>query len=304
MEEQPFVGNPAKSIAGTIDGGAGIDVFRLIDSNFFGGNANSGVEDFPPEFFKLGTVDGDRILNFEDLIVDITDANVDLRNRLVVDTATIEQGTFRLDSARLDAERIVIKEGGFLTGNGTITALPNDIGLINLSQIVVEAGAGVMPGDSPGTLEFTGDTMFAGLLEIEIAGREDGLFDRLVVDGDLTFDDALIRFVFLDDFQPEEQDIFDFLSVSGDLVGFDTLSFDFLGLPGGFAFDLSLTPRAEGFGIALTTTMAGPGETTVPEPATLAAFGFGISVLSGAAGQQADGVERNQRAIRQLRAIR
>jgi hypothetical protein len=33
---------------------------------------------------------------------------------------------------------------------------------------------------------------------------------------------SAIRFVFLDDFRPEEQDIFDFLSVSGDLVGFDT----------------------------------------------------------------------------------
>jgi len=282
MDEKPFVGNDARSIAGTIDGGAGIDKFRLIDSRFFGGGGDlvsSGVEDFPEEFFRFGTVDGDRVRNFETFIVDITDQNVDLKNQFVVDTATIENGTLRLDSARLEAERIDIREGGFLTGNGTITALPNDIGLVNLSQIVVEAGAGVMPGDSPGTLEFIGDTIFAGLLEIEIAGREDGLFDRLLIDGDLTFDEALIQFVFLDGFLPEQGDIFDFLDVTGDLFGFDTLSFDFLGLPGGFGFGVSRMQLAGGFGLGLTTTMAEP--TDVPVPATLALFGFGLAWLTG-----------------------
>ncbi len=110
-------------------------------------------------------------------------------------------------------------------------------------------------------------------MEIEIGGTDAGLFDLIVVDGDLTFSGGEIRFEFLDGFMPEFGDVFDFLDVSGSIFGFETIDFTVGGLLDDFAFDLDL--GIDGMRFAVLD----PGPTPVPEPVPWFLMLLGFALL-------------------------
>lgn len=156
---------------------------------------------------------------------------------------------------------------GVLTGNnGTIRGN------------VRARGGRIAPGSSPGIMTIDGDLEMTdgGLLDFEIAGIGDGMFDVLDVTGDVILTDVVMQFTFIDDFLPELGDRFDLLRFDGALTT-DMLSFSVLGLETDFGFDFLFTDGL----FSLVTNMVpdgsgggtgGGGSTAVPEPSSLALF--------------------------------
>ncbi|MHB9078475.1 MAG: PEP-CTERM sorting domain-containing protein [Pirellulaceae bacterium] len=119
-----------------------------------------------------------------------------------------------LDNGHLRVALLDLKQGGSLTGNGTING------------DVVTNGV-ITPGQSPGKLTVLGDyqQLADGLLKIELAGYTFGTeFDLLEVGGMATLGGTL-EISLLGGFQPTPTDTFDFLT-AGSIEGtFDKLLF-------------------------------------------------------------------------------
>lgn len=132
----------------------------------------------------------------------------------------------------------------------------------------------LLPGNSPGILTLDVDVFEqfeTGVLEIEIAGTVPGEeFDVLVVTGDVILGGTL-ELVFLNGFIPGPNDIFPFLKVGGSMSG-EFANVSITGLPDGFGFDLVFDATSGEF---VLSGFVG----TVPEPATLALFAFGLAGL-------------------------
>ncbi len=284
---EPFAGSSLDKFNGIIDGGDGADVFRVVDGGFFGATSDSGV---PADVlgFGEGVVDSDKIVNFEFFDVEIENS-VQLINTLDVFQTTIFAGELNLDDATINAQEILISTFGVLSGNGRVSVVPdvdNPDGLVG--DIRLLDGGKITPGNSPGLLTLEGDFTFGGILEIEIAGLEEGLFDRLIVDGDMFVAGGLIEFVFLDNFLPEAGDSFEFLTVTGEISGLETLEFAFVNVLSGFEFDLMFSELANG-GIRfdLMTIMAGGvPDSEIPIPATWLLFASGLGFFSFARGRK------------------
>ncbi len=177
------------------------------------------------------------------------------------------------------ASRVLVNAGGTVSGAG---------GLI-MADLVVNGGV-VKPGASPGILTVDGNLDLLGaLVEIEIGGTGIGMFDQLVVTGDV-FADAGTEFVFslFDNYELKAGDTFDFFDVDGTL-DLSSAMFNLSGL--GTGADISLFNSGSGlFSLrvdAVNTT------SPVPLPAgsllLLSGLGF-LGTLSPAAwGLQAAG---------------
>ena len=111
------------------------------------------------------------------------------------------------------------------------------------------------PGNSPATVNFTGDLTFGpdSVLEVEIFGTDLSEFDRLLVDGDVTVNGSDLQVVLGNDFVPSLGDEFEFLT-------FDSLT-------GGFDFDGFVAPN--GVSLELRSTPTSLRLVAVPEPAGL-----------------------------------
>jgi len=104
------------------------------------------------------------------------------------------------------------------------------------------------PGNSPGVLTITGDLTLnsGGTLQIEVAGRNPGEFDRIDVAGTATLGGTL-AVSFLDGFTPEAGETFTFLTAGGGVNGeFEELVSNFPG-----ALELSITQT----GVTLVTEL-------------------------------------------------
>lgn len=122
----------------------------------------------------------------------------------------------------LSASDITILQG-VLTGSGTLQ------GPVTLGS-TWGAGATVQPGNSPGTLTIEGNLVANySTFEIELAGP--GVFDRLQVNGNASFNGGLVKFIMpsiidliTPDYMPVAGDSFIWLAATGSLSGLDTLA--------------------------------------------------------------------------------
>jgi hypothetical protein len=106
----------------------------------------------------------------------------------------IEQfGEFSLANGSLDVQYVDIRNGGRLTGNGSIATgsgpIPGQVE--NVAGVVAPNGPTSVT--APGTINIEGrfSNGFAGTVELHVAGASAGQFDRLVVDGPITLDGTL-----------------------------------------------------------------------------------------------------------------
>ncbi len=156
---------------------------------------------------------------------------------------------------RVEARNVNVRSGGTLTGDGGTIA----------ADVILDGGT-IAPGASPGTMTIDGDLeVFDGILAFEIAGSAPGLFDRLVVTGDLIADALSIEVTFLDGFLPMAGDAFDLLDVAGtaEVFALGGATFSFFGVPEGAA-----TGAFDGgvFSVAAAPGDGGGGDPVAPIP--------------------------------------
>lgn len=175
-------------------------------------------------------------------------------------------GLVSLDGGTLVAPNVTIGQGGIVSGNGTINA-----------NIDLQAGGLLGVGFSPGSIEIGGNlSLTGGLLEIEVAGLADGLFDYINVLGSVFATNPFeLRFSFIDGFIPDVGDTFNFLDsdfVSDSFFDFGTITYS--GLGAGSEFTIGSLNGAVGMRV---DTVVSP----VPIPASaifllMGVFGLGM----------------------------
>jgi hypothetical protein len=175
---------------------------------------------------------------------------------LVVGDASGSSGILQIDDSGLvTGDTITVNKNGKVVGDG---------GLLQVTDRVKNGGT-IAPGLSPGVLTIAGlfEQTSAGRLEIEFAGVEPGLHDRLIITEGARLDgELLLRFI--DGFAPKQGDEFQFLEINGDVSG-DFATVQLAGLLPGFEFDLR---RSDGG----TTLVALNDAVAIPEPSTQASL--------------------------------
>lgn len=169
------------------------------------------------------------------------------------------QVVLALDDATLTADDIAVGAGGSISGNGVLDGV-----------VTVEDGGSIAPGLSPGVISITDDLVLRGALEIELAGLLDGEFDRIDIDGDLIIEGGSLEVTLLNGFLPTVGDRFSFLTVTGDIIGIDSLSFSLIGALG-VALEAEIEQLANGFSLSL---LAADPSDVIPVP------GAGLLMLS------------------------
>ncbi|MDX1654318.1 MAG: autotransporter domain-containing protein [Candidatus Competibacteraceae bacterium] len=100
-------------------------------------------------------------------------------------------------------------DGGILAGRGRVRG-----------TVAVDGGT-LSPGSSPGILTIEGDlNMDSGVLAIELAGTEEGRYDRLAVTGSASLSGGRVEFSLLEGFTPEVGDSFTFLTAAEGLTAY------------------------------------------------------------------------------------
>lgn len=162
-----------------------------------------------------------------------------------------------------DSGLVLVGTGGTLAGTGTINGH------------VFNLGGTVGPGFSPGTMSINGDFHLGsgGSLDLEIGGLAAGLYDQLLVNGDVVLDGTL-NLIFIDDFLPELDDLLT------DLITFDELTLGsnfnlmFSGLNNDWQYETLF--GASSFGLRSLSDASAP----VPEPSTLLLLSSGLISLA------------------------
>ena len=187
-----------------------------------------------------------------DTLVDVASGSVLAFNNVLNlngnDLTKIGLGTVQYNNVVNLGGGAIFPVAGIIAGSGTIQG------------DVVNSGATVAPGNSPGTLTIQGNyTQEAdATLEIELAGLTQGSdYDLLDVSGLATLNGGSLDVTLLDGFNPSEGDVFDVLDASA----ISGAGFDSLGLPAlasGLAWDTSSLMSSGSLAI-----------TAVPEPSTV-----------------------------------
>ena len=101
---------------------------------------------------------------------------------------------------------INVSGGGLISGDG---------GFFEASSVILNNGAQLAPGNSPGTLNIVGDLVLdGGTIAFEIAGNQPGEFDVLNVDGNVSLNSGDVTVEVLGGFNPAGQN-FDVLTATG-----------------------------------------------------------------------------------------
>lgn len=183
------------------------------------------------------------------------------------DTVAIDAGTVSInfDNHTLTAiNGLSVASGATLQGSGTIIGDIENNGTIN-------------PGNSPGSFVVEGNYLQlpTGKLVIEIGGTTPGVdFDQLFVTGDMTLDGMLV-FEFINGYEPQPGDMFNFLHVDGVASGaWQNIEVN------GLSPELSYLVASNDDGsFAFNTIVGAPvPSSSVPEPVTAAFF-----LIAGAA---------------------
>lgn len=160
--------------------------------------------------------------------------------------------------------------GRTVTTGGSTSSFVNQIGgVISGHGTLVTQGSftdhgTITPGSSPGilTIEAASYTQAAdAVLELEIMGLIPGSeHDQIIINSpDAVFNGSL-RLVFLDDFAPQQDDVFEFIIGDADF-NFDQI--EIINLAPGFMYDLDFD------GGSLNLTALNDGKFAIPEPATI-----------------------------------
>jgi hypothetical protein len=163
---------------------------------------------------------------------------------------TQTSGTMNLNGGNIAFSGTGQFQGGLLTGSGTITGS------------VLNTGAVLSPGHSPGIIDITGDyTQGAdATLLIELAGKGNGQYDILDVEG-RAYLGGTLELAFLNGFCPALGDSFSIL--------------DFGSYSGSFSTIQVLGDSRYQFASQYTATDLTLTTTSVPEPASLGLLAFG-----------------------------
>ncbi len=161
--------------------------------------------------------------------------------------------------------------GGFLKGTGVFE---DDV------DIVV---GGIGPGSSAGTLTIIGNFSFGGsaVMEIEIGGFTPGLSDFLDITGTADLSDGTIDFSFLpgydiaSEISPGQSMVLQFLQADGGIINFaSAITYDFLGFPAGFQYDVYHQDNGLFFK-AINTNKIG----VIPAPGAIILGGIGAGLV-------------------------
>ncbi len=172
---------------------------------------------------------------------------------------------------------IALNEPVIIDGTGPISG-----------PVVADPGTTVSPGHSPGTLDINGDFILeaGGLLEIEFASTDPGLFDILDISGNAIFEaGGIIEFSFIDGYVPLIDDSFEFL-LANSIIDLNWnnpnwLTLSIIGLPTGLGFTIDHTQADDGRASLTFRVISASGQTTtVPEPATLLLVCLGVIAMA------------------------
>jgi T5SS/PEP-CTERM-associated repeat protein len=232
-----------------IDSGGQIVIENNADSSgvFMATNIDSGTAvlniDGPASLFDAGRI---LYVGVDGALADTAEAMINIK-----------------DGATVRAAKIAIGGGGRVCGVG------------NLVGNVFHHEDGILcPGTSPGTLTIDGDYVLnGGVLEIEIAGLNNGFYDVLNVTGSASLLSGTVLFSFLDGFLPQKDDaLLNFLAADGGLTIDSAVNFDFIGVDSLFEFDVIAANGQLSFD-ALS-------DAQVPEPGSVWLFLVAISALA------------------------
>lgn len=234
-----------------------------IGSNLFLG----GYSYYEPGEGTYSFHGGTATLNVED------NSRVSVANTLqlfgdaVVNLNSVEAGVVTVGEVSADpaaySGSMLIGSGGILSGRGTING------------DVYNLGGTIAPGFSPGIMTINGDFHLgsSGILDLEIGGLAAGLYDQLLVSGDV-FLDGTLNLIFIDDFLPKVDDLLT------DLITFDELTFGsnfnltFSGLNNDWQYEKEIGQTS--FGFRSLSDASAP----VPEPSTLLLLSGGVIGLA------------------------
>ena len=197
----------------------------------------------------------------------LNDQDILSSGRVIVDTTSRVTGTgfVRISDGLLQvdgslAQAGVEVSGGSLQGGGVIDA-----------ALKLSGSAVLNPGNSPGTLHVNGPfSMSGGRFEIQVAGADNGQFDRLVVTETANFTGGALLFDFTGVDTPLPGDwSFDFLDAKT-ITGLDQLAVSFLGLAPGFDFAIDYGAGSIQFSNLHVNTVPLPGTAWLFAPAVSA----------------------------------
>lgn len=183
-------------------------------------------------------------------------------------------GTLLIEQGSVISTPVLNLQGGTVLGRGTIRG------------IVVNNGASILPGQSPGILTIEGDYLQSGgRIVLEIGGMNAGTqYDRLVITGNFDITGGEIEFSFINGFAPLAGNTFSFFDVGGTFTG--TPTFRVSGLEDGWQFETAFDLDSGNFRLtSLNDAVA------VPEPSAvllLILSGIGLGLV------RRNSVTRNQ----------
>jgi hypothetical protein len=241
---------------GTINNSGNIGNSGFIDNS--GTINNSGTVNNSGRIDNSGTINNSGTVNNSGRIDNSgtinNSGNINNSSHWFYNYDTINNSGTVNNSGTIDSSSGFFNNSGTLKGTGTFKGnLINDSGT-------------VAPGSSPGTMTIDGNFTLAdsGILDIEIGGFTPGTFDLLDITRTADLLGGTIEFSFLSGYDiaseisPHQSMMLQFLKADLGINSFSSgITFDFLGTPPGFQYDVF--QQGGGLFFQATNTIPAPG---------------------------------------------